>query len=99
MNDDLVTFENSYMQSPEQLKNDPFAQGALACITIDGFPKNDDAEGQVVCVVWLTKAGGFIVDWHHNGYRMNDTVLELIRDSKNKLMEVCGNILNPIQSS
>lgn len=92
MNKDLVSFENTYIQTPEELKNDPFSDGALACVTIDGFPADEDGEGEVVCVVWLTTAGKFIVAWHHNGYRMNKSVLELVEDSKNRLLEMCGDM-------
>jgi len=45
----------------------------------------------VVAVVWLTKHGDIVVDWHDNGYRTNVTVLDLIKESKSKLLEEYAN--------
>ena len=91
----LVEFENTYLQGTEGLsscENESDVSGAVACITIDGYPKETDGgendAGRTVCVVWLTTDGKFIVDWHENGCRGNEKVRELIEDSKAKLLEV-----------
>ena len=80
---ELVYFENSYWEDYSVNKQ----EDALASICIDGHPHDENAEGQVVAKVWITKHKDIIVDWHHNGYRMNETVLELIEESKKKLKE------------
>ena len=79
----LVCFENTYWEDYSIDKE----EDALASICIDGFPYDENEEGQVVAKVWITKHKDIIVDWHHNGYRMNETVLELIKEAKEKLLE------------
>lgn len=76
-------FENNYWEEFNEEENDD----ALAAITIDGFPYDENEEGEVVAKVWITKHKDILVDWHHNGYRMNETVLELIEQSKKDLKE------------
>ena len=83
----LVSFESNYVQGPDELAGDPMSAGALACAAIDGYPMGEDPQGTVVCDVWLTKSREFIVDWHHNGYRTDPSVLELIRDVQAQLLE------------
>lgn len=78
---ELVYFDNSYWEDFSTNKE----EDALGCICIDGFPHDEDASGEVVAKVWITKHKDIIVDWHNNGYRMNETVLELIEDSKRLL--------------
>ena len=80
---ELVYFENSYWEDYSVNKE----EDALASIYIDGYPYDENAEGQVVAKVWITQHKDIFVDWHHNGYRMNETVLELIEESKKKLKE------------
>lgn len=55
---------------------------AIARATIDGYPANPDDEGTVVCNVWMLETGKFLVDWHQNQYRLNDTVLGLVAKVK-----------------
>jgi hypothetical protein len=57
----------------------------LTCST--NWYKNVILSGEVVAMVWITKHKDIIVDWHNNGYRLNETVLELIEDSKKELRE------------
>ena len=78
---ELVYFENSYWEDYTIEGN----EDALASIFIDGFPEDENESGEVVVKVWITKHKDIIVDWHNNAYRMNDTVLELIEDSKRLL--------------
>ena len=73
---DLVDFENSYGD----------VEDGNEFICIDGYPADENAEGEVVAKVWKTKHGDIIVDWHDNGYRLNKQVLELIEDSKRQLI-------------
>lgn len=83
---DLVSFENTYIQDRNSLREtDPDVFG---CITIDGFPADEDGEGKVVCQVWLTMYKDFVVSWNDNGYRMNQAVLDLIEDSKSRLLDM-----------
>lgn len=87
MKDDYVSFENNFVQTRTELGCDN--PEAFACITIDGFPaSDDDAEGTVICEVWMTVHKDVIVSWHHNGYRMHESVLELVEASKNQLYDM-----------
>lgn len=66
--------------------NDPEIP-ALARATIDGYPANPNKEGTVVCNVWMLETDKFLVDWHQNQYRLNDTVLGLITKAKELMSE------------
>ena len=79
----LVYFENNFYESFE---NNP-EEDAFACLTIDGYPENDNLEGEVVAKVWITKHGDIVVDWHNNGYRLNEQVKNMIEESKKILKE------------
>lgn len=92
MTNKMVNFECSYMEGPTELQTPDYYYGAIACASIDGFPEDPDEEGEVICVVWLTSDRKFIVDWHDNGYRMNDTVLENIKTAKMNLLNVFGGL-------
>lgn len=78
---ELAFFENNYWED-YTVEADKDSEDALASICIDGFPEDENESGEVVAKVWITKHKDIIVDWHNNAYRMNDTVLELIEDSK-----------------
>ena len=45
---------------------------------IDGYPNDENEEGTVIATIILSKHNDLIFDWHHNGYRMNKDVLEII---------------------
>ena len=77
---EFTYFENSTEMGKEDMD-------ALASITIDGFPPDEDKEGGVVAEVILTKRRSIVVSWHHNGYRGNKQVQELIEDSRAKLIQ------------
>lgn len=79
----LVKFENSYLETEESFILDEGE--AFAAISIDGYPANEDEDGEVVAKVWCTKHGDIIIDWHDNGYRLNAEVIELINKSKETL--------------
>lgn len=88
-NQDYVYFECTHEEGPSQL-DDGNKDAALACAYIDGYPLDESREGTVICTVWLTTEKKFIVDWHHNGYRLNDEVLDLITAVKGDLMRNYG---------
>ena len=50
-------------------------------IYIDGYPEDPNEEGTVIATVVLTKHRDLIINWHDNGYKMNDTVNNLIQES------------------
>lgn len=54
---------------------------ALARIYIDGYPLDEAKDGTVIATVTLSKSRDIIVDWHHNAYRLNTDVKELIKES------------------
>lgn len=81
----LVTFENDFMETKEQLSAD--ADGALGSITIDGYPA-DMRNGRVVCKIYLTETRKFIITWHESEYHMNPNVLGLIEESKQVLLDM-----------
>lgn len=81
-----VSFECAHVQGPADL--DPVEQeGALACAAIDGYPSDENAPGTVICNVWLTTERKPIVDWHHDGYRLDPAVLEEVSAAKAMLLE------------
>lgn len=84
----LVSFEGTFLQTKEDFANDE-SSDMLARITIDGYPdpKVSD-QGQVVVTATVTRHGDVVVDWHHNGYRMNEAVLEKLEAAKSRLREV-----------
>jgi hypothetical protein len=79
----LVDFENNFYEEFTEYPD----EDAFACLTIDGYPLNEEESGEIVARVWITRSGDIIVDWHDNGYRMNETVLNLINESKQILKE------------
>lgn len=81
---DYVFFENSYLMQKDDLERDC---PALACGTIDGYPADEDGQGTVICNVWLLSDRKFLIDWHHDGYRSDKRVLELIEETKKLLLE------------
>ena len=84
-NPKLVSFENTFYQDALQLEDDN--PDAFGCITIDGYPEDDDASGAVVAQVFITTKGQLITAWSRNDLRLNKSVLELIADAKRRLME------------
>ena len=57
---------------------------------VDGYPDHENGEGTVIATVTVTPHNDIYVDWHHNGYRMNDNVLELINN------DIIGDIIQNI---
>lgn len=52
---------------------------------IDGHPSDENKEGTVIATVSITYSGDVVVDWHHNAYRSNETVLNLIKEARTDL--------------
>ena len=84
-----VYFECTHVEGPNQIDEEN-REAAIACAYIDGYPADQDKDGTVICTVWLTAEKKFIVNWHHNGYRMNSGVLDLITGVKGDLMRNYG---------
>lgn len=76
-NQKIVDFENTYRGEEE----------GNQFICIDGYPEDENEQGEVVAMVWMTPHGDIVVDWHDNAFRGNESVLELIEDSKKELLE------------
>lgn len=81
---DYVSFESQFIQGPDELGPEEKA-AARACCAVDGYPAGEDAQGTVICNVWLLHDGQFLIDWHHNGYRLNPAVLGEIESAKEAL--------------
>lgn len=69
----LISFEATHSDS--EIENDIVLQ-----TFIDGYPEDENAEGQVVAKVIKSKSGDIITVWQLNEYRLNKTVNELIKD-------------------
>lgn len=98
---DYVNFECVHITEADS--NDSNEYYALAYADIDGYTANEDEEGVVICRVWLLrqafgpmKVKGYIVDWHHNGYRRNKVVLALIEKAKADLITYEKGLLDHI---
>ena len=88
----LVYFENDYWHDYNychDYRDTPLESDddRLFDITIDGYPEDENAEGEVVVVLILTKHNDIVIEWHDNAYRMNENVLELVEESKTILKE------------
>ena len=73
-----IAFENTYSGTDEN---------GNGFVCIDGYPEDENAEGTVIAEVFMTMHGDIAVSWHHNAYRDDSVVLELIEDSKRRLYE------------
>lgn len=61
----------------------------LAAVSIDAWETgDDDEEGRVVANVLLSRHGDIIVDFHDNGVRMDQQVLEHIAEAKAELRRI-----------
>jgi len=72
-----VSFEMQHVDA-----NPSDGDDAVMKCYVDGYPADEEASGTVIATVTLTKHGDTVIDWHHNGYRMNDSVLECINQAK-----------------
>ena len=61
----------------------------LAAVSIDAWKSADDnEEGEVLANVLLTAHGDMIVDFHDNGVRMHQPVLDHIRAAEETLKQI-----------
>lgn len=102
INQDYVNFECIHITDADQ--NDPDERQALAYAEIDGYPANENAQGTVICRVWLMKEKQgiyptYLVDWHYNGYRENKSVLECIKQAKEDLKKYKDNMIEKVFQS
>ena len=81
----LVHFKNDYLETKENLQDEG---DVFAKIFIDGYSADEDDEGEVVATVSITDRGDIVIDWHNNGYRMNEVVRKLIQQSIVQLYQV-----------
>lgn len=99
----LTSFENSYTEIADQDIIDPNSNGELAIRTcIDGFPANeedDEKYAEVVAAVLTTIDGNTIVEWHDNGYRLNETVNALINESIEEHKKLLYDYKNGLEKS
>ena len=99
---DYVKFECIHITDADQ--NDPNERQALAYAEIDGYPVDENAQGTVICRVWLMKNKEgiyptYLVDWHYNGYRENKSVLDLIKQVKTELIKYKDNMVEEVFQS
>lgn len=85
---EYVSFEDTYVQTEVELASDN--PDCFMSVTIDGYPADENEEGTVIAAVYITKRGDLVTDWHHNGYRGNETVKELIENAKAMLLREYG---------
>lgn len=79
---EYVCFEFQYVD-PDPSDNDDAAAKAF----IDAYPADEDGTGTVIAAVTRTKGGEIVVDWHHNGYRTDERVLDLIAEARRVLTD------------
>lgn len=75
-----VSFEMQHVDA-----NPSDGDDAVMKCYVDGYPADEDGTGTVIAAVSLTRNGDVVVDWHHNGYRMEPSVLELVDEAKDLL--------------
>lgn len=98
-NKDYISFECTHMDRASQ--SDPDEHQALVYADIDGYPADENAEGTVICRVWLMREKDgiyptYLVDWHHNRYRMNEEVKNLIAEAKKDLAKYKDDIVENV---
>lgn len=76
----LVYFNNDYTQTEKDFLRDE--GNIVAAITIDGYPADENAEGEVVATIYITAHGDYVVDWRRREYQNEQRVQELVESSK-----------------
>lgn len=101
MSTNYVSFECVHITDTD--RNNPDEKHAIAYADIDGYPSDINKEGTVICRVWLLREPvdimnnkGFIVDWHHNGYRTTEAVIACINRAKEDLKKYADDIVEHI---
>ena len=86
MRNDLVFFENNFVQTKEFFWESD--GDIVASITIDGYPEDETEPGEVVAVVYITTHGDYVVHWANRIYQFTPQVLEMVEESKQILKEI-----------
>lgn len=81
----LVSFENTYIQTHEDFAGSSLNDAVFESITIDGYPDDENEPGEVVAECFITLHGDLVTAWHLNGYRLDEDVLALINESYDML--------------
>ena len=79
----LVNFENTFFETNQEIGSEN--PDALAKITIDGYPKDENTSGRVICEIYVTNHGDIITTWRERAYK--DDIQKLLNDSKQKLLD------------
>ena len=86
MRNDLVSFENNFVQTKEAFwenKGD-----IVASVTIVGHPEDENELGEVIAVVYITIHSDYVVHWANRIYQWTPQVIEMIDESKKILKEI-----------
>ncbi len=90
-NVDYVSFECVHMADADSYASDEIRAGMYA--DIDGYPEDENAQGTVICRVYMFCDGKYLVNWHHNGYRERPEIMELIEQAKKDLKDYAADKL------
>ncbi len=85
-NSNAIYLVNTCAKDISEISSSTPDDAAAGCVTIEGYSDVEHTEGSVICHVWLTDSGKFIIDWHDGSYRLNTKVLAFIEDAKQTLM-------------
>lgn len=86
MRNDLVSFENNFVQTKYAFWE---SEGdVVASVTIDGYPEDENESGEVIAVVYITAHGDYVVHWVNRIYQFTPQVLEMVEESKQILKEI-----------
>lgn len=86
MRNDLVFFENNYVQTKEAFEENE--GDIIASITIDGYPEDENEPGEVIAVVYITTHGDYVVHWANRIYQWTPRVVKMVEESKKILKEI-----------
>ena len=78
----MASFDNSYVQGRNEYAADEANADVFESVTIDGYPADENGQGESVAIIFITVHGDIVIDWRDNGYRMNDKVLALLEESR-----------------
>lgn len=86
MRNDLVSFENNFVQTKVDFWE---SEGDIvASVTIVGYPEDENELGEVIAVVYITTHGDYVVHWANRIYQFTPQVLEMVDESKKILKEI-----------
>lgn len=89
MNMNFSEIRHDYIWGPAVENGANGDHDLLAAVSIDAWKSADDnEEGEVLANVFLTAHGDMIVDFHDNGVRMHQPVLDHIRAAEETLKQI-----------